>query len=334
MALKERGITMRKTAIELFAGVGGFRIGLNNVTLGPDGKAIEENNFKFLWANQWEPSTKSQDAFNCYKTRFSKGNDEKEFSNIDISLVNKNDLPEFSLLTGGFPCQDYSVARSLSQEKGIEGKKGVLWWQINDVLKAKNPPFVLLENVDRLLKSPSKQRGRDFGIMLRCFNDNNYSVEWRVINAAEYGMPQKRKRTYIFAYKNNTNLAIINNKFSAEKIISEMGIFAKTFPIEKNINIKEGSLNEFIDLIDLSSNYSFGFESAGYMTNGIISTSKIMPIIEKPILLENILVNTTVDTKYFLTDDQIEKFKYLKGSKRILRTSENGHQYYCVFRRL
>ena len=208
---------MKKTAIELFAGVGGFRVGLNHVTLGIDGKAIEEDRFDFLWANQWEPSTKSQDAFDCYKTRFFKGN-ENEFSNEDISTVNKNNIPDFTLLTGGFPCQDYSVARSLSQEKGIEGKKGVLWWQINEILKIKNPPFVLLENVDRLLKSPSKQRGRDFGIMLRCFADNGYSVEWRVINAAEYGHPQKRRRIYIFAFKNTTKHAQNLINYSADQI--------------------------------------------------------------------------------------------------------------------
>ena len=60
-------------------------------------------------------------------------------------------------MVGGFPCQDYSVARPLTDISGIEGKKGVLWWQIRDTLLAKRAPFVLLENVDRLLKSPASQ---------------------------------------------------------------------------------------------------------------------------------------------------------------------------------
>ena len=107
---------MNKTAIELFAGVGGFRVGLNHVTLNENGKAIEDGNrFNFVWANQWEPSTKIQHAFECYHKRFSNGNDDAEFSNEDISTVDKTMIPDFNLLTGGFPCQDYSVARSLSQ---------------------------------------------------------------------------------------------------------------------------------------------------------------------------------------------------------------------------
>ncbi len=321
---------MDKTAIELFAGVGGFRVGLNHVTLGNDGKAIEQNNFKFLWANQWEPSTRTQHAFDCYKARFSKGDgsDDIEFSNSDISLVNKKDLPDFTLLTGGFPCQDYSVARSLSQEKGIEGKKGVLWWQINDILKAKKPPFVLLENVDRLLKSPSKQRGRDFGIMLRCFADNNYSVEWRVINAAEYGHPQRRRRTYIFAYKNSTNHAKSLNKVTAEEILLNKGIFATEFPVEAISKIKETNINEFEDLVDVTNRFAFKFENGGFMTKGIVYTSIITPKLEKPITLNEIILNEQIDNQYFLTEKQNEKFAYLKGSKRIPRIDKNtGYEY-------
>lgn len=320
---------MEKTAIELFAGVGGFRIGLNHVTLGNDGKAIEQNNFKFLWANQWEPSTKTQDAFNCYKTRFSKGNDDGEFSNVDISTVDKGSLPDFTLLTGGFPCQDYSVARSLSKEKGIEGKKGVLWWQINDILKEKNPPFVLLENVDRLLKSPSKQRGRDFGIMLRCFADNNYSVEWRVINAADYGHPQKRRRTYIFAYKNTTKHATEFLNCSANDIIKNKGIFAVEFPIieHEKIMMAPISTDKYKDLIKVSNKFSFKFENAGFMRDYKIYTAKISPKTETPITLNDIILCDSVDESYFLSQSQDEKFTYLKGSKKIPRVSATGHEY-------
>lgn len=321
---------MEKTAIELFAGVGGFRVGLNHVELDSNGKAIEKANFKFVWANQWEPSTTTQHAFDCYKTRFSKGDesDNEEFSNLDISLVNKKSLPNFTLLTGGFPCQDYSVARSLSHEKGIEGKKGVLWWQINDILKAKKPPFVLLENVDRLLKSPSKQRGRDFGIMLRCFADNNYSVEWRVINAAEYGHPQRRRRTYIFAYKNNTKHGKKLNKLSPDTILTKSGIFATEFPVESIAKIKESSVSEYTDLVELSNNYKFTFENSGFMNKGKIYTTKTTSKILEPIKIKDILVDYEVDSKYFLTDSQNKKFTYLKGSKKVPRVDKNtGYEY-------
>ena len=94
-------------------------------------------------------------------------------------------------------CQDYSVARTLNQALGIEGRKGVLWWQIHRMLTMKRPPFLFLENVDRLLKSPTGQRGRDFGVMLVTLANLGYEVEWRVVNAADYGFPQKRRRVYI-----------------------------------------------------------------------------------------------------------------------------------------
>lgn len=181
---------MEKTVCELFAGVGGFRVGLEK----------SDSNWETVWANQWEPGKKSQYAFECYVSHFGENNN---YINEDISNIDKKGIPNHNLLVGGFPCQDYSVARTGA--KGMEGKKGVLWWQIRDILETKQPKFVLLENVDRLLKSPANQRGRDFGVILACFNDLGYSVEWRVINAAEYGFAQRRRRTFIFAYKNDTN---------------------------------------------------------------------------------------------------------------------------------
>ena len=203
---------MEKTVCELFAGVGGFRIGLEE----------SDSNWNTVWANQWEPGRKSQYAYDCYVSHFGKN---KNYINEDIASINKKDIPDHNLLVGGFPCQDYSVAQTLSNSKGIEGKKGVLWWAIEETLAIKQPPFVLLENVDRLLKSPAKQRGRDFGVILACFNDLGYTVEWRVINAADYGFAQRRRRTFIFACKNDTKYyeSIKNEKL--EDVIHKNRIF-------------------------------------------------------------------------------------------------------------
>lgn len=317
---------MDKTVIELFAGVGGFRVGLNEITLDKFGNTIEKSNFKFVWANQWEPSTKTQDAFNCYVKHF--GN-VPSHSNTDISLVDKKSIPNHTLLVGGFPCQDYSVARSLSQEKGIEGKKGVLWWQINDILKTKRPPFILLENVDRLLKSPSKQRGRDFGIMLRCLNDLGYGVEWRVINAAEYGFPQKRRRIYIFGFHKSTNYYKKIVKNSIESIINETGIFAKAFPIEsfEKINTSDISKESYHSLIEITNQYKFNFSNSGIMFKNKVYTTKVLPIIKKAITLGEILQTDNIPNEYFINEAQEAKFKYLKGSKKIPRVSKSGVKY-------
>ena len=187
---------MNKTIVELFAGVGGFRLGFERLNSG----------WETVWFSQWEPGARTQWAHDCYIEHFGESKDinGEVTTGIDISEVDKSSIPSHTLLVGGFPCQDYSVAHSLSTSKGLEGKKGVLWWQIRDTIIAKKPPFILLENVDRLIKSPAKQRGRDFGVILACLNELNYSVEWRVVNAAHYGGPQRRRRTFIFAYLNDT----------------------------------------------------------------------------------------------------------------------------------
>lgn len=315
---------MDKTVIELFAGVGGFRVGLNEVeSFDKKGHAIEKNNFKFVWANQWEPSTKLQHAFDCYNLRFH----ENFNSNVDISLIDKKQIPNHSLLCGGFPCQDYSVAHSLSKSRGIEGKKGVLWWQIRDILIAKKTPFVFLENVDRLVKSPAKQRGRDFGIMLRCFDDLGYAVEWRIINAADYGFPQRRRRIYIFAYKKETSYYERISKASANEVILTKGIFAKEFPLNnKETNLHESNLKEFTDLVDFSDNYKFSFENSGYMNNGVVYTAKTTPLLVSPVTLGQI-AEGNVDEHFYLDDNKKTKFNYLRGSKKIARKDSNGHKY-------
>lgn len=315
---------MEKTAIELFAGVGGFRCGLNHVTLKND-KVTENGNWKFLWANQWEPATKSQEAYECYAKRF--GSD--SVSNIDIFEVDKHDIPNHTLLVGGFPCQDYSVAQTLANSKGIEGKKGVLWWAIEETLSIKKPPFVLLENVDRLLLSPAKQRGRDFGMMLRSFYENGYDVQWRVINAGEYGLPQKRRRTYIFAYHKSTNYYKEIQKLDDRDVVFENGIFSREFPIESQyLAINKASIAEYKDLIEVSNMFKCQFYNAGIMKNGGIYTVKVKSDCNLIYPLKKIREKGNIDEKYFLNDKQIAKFEFLKDSKRIPRVKPNGEPYY------
>ena len=316
---------MKKTVIELFAGVGGFRVGLNDIHgFDDNGKAIENRDWKFVWANQWEPATTVQHAYDCYVTRF--GN---ECSNEDISKVNSKDIPDHALLCGGFPCQDYSVARSLSKEKGIEGKKGVLFWDIARILKDKETPFFLLENVDRLLKSPSKQRGRDFGIMLRTLSDLGYNVEWRIINAADYGAAQRRRRIFIFGWKKTTkyneNIDYIGPKY----LITQEGLFAKAFPInQEDSKYKYIDLSLYEDTVDMTKNFKAEFENSGVMISGKVWTRKVTPIYEESITIAQIREKRKGLDKYILTGEKLEKFEYLRGGKKILRTRPDGTEYY------
>lgn len=308
---------MNKTICELFAGVGGFRLGFDRLASG----------WTTTWFSQWEPGARKQWAHDCYVKHFGDSPDlDGEFhTGDDISTVDKTKIPDHTLLVGGFPCQDYSVAHTLASSKGIEGKKGVLWWQIRDVLEEKRPPFCLLENVDRLLKSPAKQRGRDFGIMLSCFAQLGYSVEWRVVNAALYGAAQRRRRTFVFAYNDTmTEYGKKMSKVSTTDIIKSKGLMASAFPISNTSNPVSTEIGT--DLIDVSDNFGFVFENSGFMSKGKVTTLKIEELEEKPILLGQILQDV-VDEKYFITRERMEKWSYLKGAKKINRTAANGHSY-------
>lgn len=302
--------------VELFAGVGGFRYGLE--------KASER--FKTVWANQWEPKRKNQFAFNCYDRHY--GGSESINVNQDIALV-QDEVPNHDLLVGGFPCQDYSVASTNAE--GITGKKGVLWWNINQVLTDKRPRFVLLENVDRLLKSPAKQRGRDFGIILRCLHDLGYDAEWRVINASEYGEVQRRRRVFIFASERKTNGYTESVKESDNAEILEIdGFFAKAFPIEKGVIGKKESTfrvdeDSYSDLVSISDNFAEKFYRAGSMRNGEVYTREYLsawkPIDGEKIKTLGSILTKNVEEKYFVDDeDDIARWKFMKGPKKIERT--------------
>ena len=307
---------MQKTICELFAGVGGFRLGFDRLGSG----------WKTTWFSQWEPGARTQWAHDCYVQHFGDSLDlNNEFhTGEDISTMDKQAVPDHTLLVGGFPCQDYSVAHTLASSHGIEGKKGVLWWQIRDTIIAKKPPFCIFENVDRLLRSPAKQRGRDFGVILACLAEEGYSVEWRVVNAAQYGAAQRRRRTFIFAYKDNTVYGRKMSKISAESVIEAKGLMAKAFPVQNMGQIAETIVGG--DIVDVSDNFAFLFENAGYMHNGRIHTSKVIEMEEKAILLGEIL-QKNVDEKYYIQSDKKAKWVYLKGAKKIPRTSANGHEY-------
>ncbi len=317
--------------LELFAGVGGFRIGLENAH--PD-------YFETLWSNQWEPSRKSQDAFEVYNYHF------PDSENINVSIVDITDeqFAEMNadMIVGGFPCQDYSVARSKKNEQGIEGQKGVLFWEIIRATRIIRPRFLILENVDRLLKAPSKQRGRDFAIMLTAFNNLGYSVEWRVINAADYGRSQRRRRVFFFIYRNDIPFAHqMDQRFEEQEqvfdenryddYIFHEGLFATQFPI-LNTPVKKRHVYYELpeDIVEVSDNFSGTVWNTGVMRHGRYYSIDTAPNYDgEPITLGEILQNEEeVPEKFFINDPaKLEKFQYLRGPKRIERTSADGHTY-------
>ena len=306
--------------VELFAGVGGFRIGLESAS----------DAYETIWNNQWEPSTVHQDASLVYRARFgSKGH-----SNKDINTVPTEDIPDHDLLVGGFPCQDYSVAATLSRSGGIEGKKGVLWWQIYRILDEKGenrPNYVFFENVDRLLGSPAKQRGRDFAIILASLSDLGYTVEWRVINAADYGMPQRRRRTYIIGYREDTTVA--NNIEDLQKWMLYDGVMAKAFPFEmKNNKVSDftidGSIKEVSDDFNKGAKDS-PFGSAGIMQNRHVFSVDTTAVYDGTFMTlgGNLVDENFVPEEFYISTDELKKWEYEKGAKKIERTSKEGYKY-------
>jgi len=306
--------------VELFAGVGGFRIGLEGAS----------DAYETIWNNQWEPSTKHQDASLVYQARFG-GNGH---SNRDINDVPTDKIPEHDLLVGGFPCQDYSVAATLSKSGGIEGKKGVLWWQIYRILQEKGgnrPNYIFLENVDRLINSPATQRGRDFAIILASLSDLGYIVEWRVINAADYGMPQRRRRTYIIGYRSNSTVA--NRIEDANNWLLFDGVMSKAFPFNAKANTdSQFEINGTIQ--EVSSNFNKGKKDSPFGTAGIMINRKVISIDAEAIYdgprqnLGDILVDEEfIPNEYFISDDELPKWQYEKGAKKINRVSKEGFEY-------
>ena len=315
--------------VELFAGVGGFRIGLEAT-----------KKFKVIWSNQWEPSTKAQHASWVYENRFG----DKGHSNENIEEVDTKDIPDCDVLVGGFPCQDYSVATTLKNSKGLKGKKGVLWWSIERIIREKKnkPKYLILENVDRLLKSPSNRRGRDFAVMLGCLNQLGYAVEWRVINAAEYGFPQRRRRVFIIAYHNSTK-QFKKFKENPHDWLDVNGTNAKAFPINEIIleDLKEFKLvkkkSSTItdkDIKSISNDFGFSDKVSRFQNTGVCIGNKILTYKSTPNysgkykILKDIIEKSNVDKSFYIDKKDKEKWNHLKGSKSEPRITKDGFKYF------
>ncbi len=316
---------------ELFAGVGGFRLGL------------EKSGWQVVWSNQWEPSTIEQHASKCYEARFGpEGHVCEDIEKVVTAPNAKLAIPDFDLLVGGFPCQDYSVAKPLSMADGITGKKGVLWWSIYDMLDLKRPPHVLLENVDRLLKSPAAQRGRDFAIILSCLAQLGYVAEWRVVNAADYGFPQRRRRVFLYAQQ-------LDHCGYAWKPLDRMyvsGVMAKSLRVSKvGVDVELRAEKERTpepdmppldpNPYDVSERFGVGlskspFLRAGVMIEGRVWTRDVTPVhTGKRVYLSDVVSRTAhVPEQFFVSPDRIGQWKRLKDAKSEPRIDKKtGHEY-------
>lgn len=320
--------------VELFAGVGGFRLGLE----GWKGKSASSgykkklnSNYEVVWSNQWEPSTKTQHASLVYENRWGRDGHVNE----DITTVDVTSIPDHDLLVGGFPCQDYSVATTLKNSKGLIGKKGVLWWSIHKILSEKEnkPKYLFFENVDRLLISPAGQRGRDFAIILKSLDELGYIVEWRIINAAEYGMPQKRKRIFIVAYHMSSFITEAIKEVSPLDWIIKDGTIATGFPVVDENNMYADTFKLEGDIVEISAKFNKNgdvktFQNTGIIIDGLVTTLKTFPNYDgECILLKDVLQNGEIAEDFYIGEEDLDKWRYLKGAKKEVRKDANGFEY-------
>ncbi len=307
-------------AIELFAGVGGFRI------------ALERSGWDTVWSNQWEPSTKAQHASSCYVANFGPQGHSNEDIKVALDRFESGELliPDADLVVGGFPCQDYSVAKSLSSSAGLEGKKGVLWWQIHRLVSLKQPKVIFLENVDRLLKSPSKQRGRDFAIMLRTLGDLGYQIEWKVLNAADFGFSQRRIRVFIVAIRSD----VASEKGLRYQDFKSDGILTTAFMATHYSDERKFTLDENPEVI--SDSFSLGAKSSPFLNAGVYSDGTVITAkasyedsTRDKKFLGNILEpDPNVPANYWISDEKLAEWQFLKGAKSLKRVSKSGHVYH------
>ena len=319
---------MRIKMAELFAGVGGFREAVEHSSL--------KNHFEVSWSNQWEPSesAKHGDLQNANKVYIAKFGKEGHYTD-DIHLITDSekklpkDIADIQMLVGGFPCQDYSVAKPKNSAKGIRGPKGVLWWSIERILRDVRPNYLLLENVDRLINSPSANRGRDFAVILKGLDSLGYIIEWRIVNAADYGFAQKRRRIFILAYQKDSPASkkVGATKLNIDEAIDAKGLMAQSLPCRPDSEKTCFDLGEYGSDNELGAKYKAPkgkspFFNAGFVINGKAWTKvvKALPP-KKTISLGQILLNPEEDTmpansgNFRLSTEVLPKWAYAKGRK-------------------
>lgn len=189
---------------ELFAGIGGFRLGLEQANNSIEAIQKSENSrsnlphietgngnkwnqhaFSVVWANEWD-----KHASAIYRKNFG----EKELAEGGIGKIEANEIPDHDLLVGGFPCQAFSIA---GKRQGFKDIRGTMFFQIARIAKAKRPKILLLENVKGLL---NHDNGGTFETIVRTLDELGYDVEWQVFNSKYHGVPQNRERVFIIGH--------------------------------------------------------------------------------------------------------------------------------------
>lgn len=288
--------------LELFAGIGGFRLALE--LLGKD-FGIDMNCVGFSEIDSY--ATKS------YKANFDTCND-LEIGDIVSFTENKENirkLEDFSLLTGGFPCQAFSM---MGYQKGFEDLRGNVFFKIIDILKEKQPQIILLENVRNLI---SHNKGETFKTILSLIKESGYPyVYYDIFNTHNFGLAQTRNRVFIFASKDplpegfEFSQEVVRNAFN--KVISRVSL-------QKQNNVLDVLEKSVEDKYYLSEILKPTILSNG--TKNFSSKSEINPIIAKPLTATMVKMHRACQDNYF-SDDFISAKDPIKYKEKVFTMDE------------
>lgn len=205
----------------LFCGCGGTDVGL----LGDFnflGKHYDSNSMKIVYANDIDDN-----ACNIFKENFGIVPD-----NRDIREVKSEEIPEFDILTGGFPCQSFSIIAQNPKRLGVKDERGKLFFEMCRILRERQPKCFIAENVKGILTANKKSA---FPLIIKEFEDSGYDVQYRILNSANYGVPQKRERVIIVGFRKDLN---IDFTFPDAEIEDENNFVSLKKVIEKNVDEK------------------------------------------------------------------------------------------------
>lgn len=179
--------------IDLFAGIGGIRLG------------FERNGMQCVFSSEWDKA-----AQDTYEANFG----ERPFG--DITSISESDIPDHDILTGGFPCQPFSI---IGEGRGFSDTRGTLFFDIERILKAKRPRALMLENVKQLR---SHDKGRTLKVIIEHLENLGYKVEWQILNGLDYGVPQKRERIIVVGFLDDVEFKFPEKNPDARKSLAEI----------------------------------------------------------------------------------------------------------------
>ena len=270
-------------AVELFAGIGGFRLGLTNA------------NIETIWANDI-----NELSYQVYESNF--GKDSLVLG--DINKIPILDIPNHDILTAGFPCQPFSPA---GKKLGVrDSVRGTLFERIVEIIDKKQPKYFFLENVKRLL---TMENGYHFRVILNALSELDYFIEWRIISPISFGIPQNRDRIFIFGTK-------LNSVHINYQLLQNTSVFLTQPDLTDLENVEELLEKDMMMPIvtNKGKNYNWGI---AYKNKMLTLSLPTLPDIKPRQKLKDILQDDLmVDTQFDFTSDTLERIKQSKAVNR------------------